>query len=176
MKDNTSLYEYIRLFILSKGIEASVVCETDGQGETRLIAILTQLLLTTLCYLQDQLSTSSASRPELLYWRPGMSHRPLQAHSQWLQAGFDSGLHCRQLSQMEATQLEAAALSGVLSLTADWLLLWRSLHPTDSTAAGICIYYFIMPTDFRLDHMIFIHLFTQVHLWLTARSKVSMSQ
>ena len=102
-----------------------------------------------LCYLQDPLSTS-ASRPGLLNQRPGMGHRPQWAHSQWLQAGFDSGLHCLQLFQ-----LEAAAVSGVLSLTANWFSLWPSLPLTASTAMGICIYYFITPTYFRLDHMIF---------------------
>ena len=71
--------------------------------------------------------------------------------------------------------LRAVALSGVFSLTTSWLSLWPSLSPTDSTAAGICIYYFIMPTYLRLDHMNFC-LFTQVHLWLTARSRVNMLQ
>ena len=61
-----------------------------------------------------------------------------------------------------------------LSLTANWLSLWPSLPPADSTAAGICIYYFIMPSYFRLDHMIFFRLLTQVHLWLTAWSRVNM--
>ena len=41
--------------------------------------------------------------------------------------------------------------------------------PTDSTAASICIYYFITPTYFRWDHLIFFRLFTQVYVWLTAR-------
>ena len=40
-KNDASLCEYIRLFILSKGVEVSVVCETDGRRETKLIAILT---------------------------------------------------------------------------------------------------------------------------------------
>ena len=44
------------------------------------------------------------------------------------------------------------------------------LSPTDSTAAGICLYSFITPTCFRF----FFRLFTQVHLWLTARSRVNI--
>ena len=46
--------------------------------------------------------------------------------------------------------------------------------PTDSTAAGICIYYFIMPTNFWLNPVSFICLFIQVQLWLTAQSRVNM--
>ena len=87
MKDNTSLWEYIRLFILSKGVEASVVCETDGRGGRRdrlLYWPITSLDHSMLCYLQDPLSTYSASRPGLLNRRPGMVHRPQRAHSQWL--------------------------------------------------------------------------------------------
>ena len=42
--------------------------------------------------------------------------------------------------------------------------------PTNSTAAGICLYSFITPTCFRF----FFHLFTQVHLWLTAWSRVNI--
>ena len=37
-----------------------------------------------------------------------------------------------------------------------------SLTPTDSTAASICIYYFITLSYFRLDHVIFFRLLTQV--------------
>ena len=44
------------------------------------------------------------------------------------------------------------------------------LSPTNSTAPGICLYSFIMPTCFCF------HLFTQVHLWLTARSRVNIQQ
>ena len=99
----------------------------------------------TLCYLQDPLTFSSASRPGLLNRRSGMGHRPQGACFQRLQASFDSGLHCLQLSQLEATQLGAAALSGALSLTATGSR--SGLHcPTVSTAAGICIYNFITPT------------------------------
>ena len=94
----------------------------------------------------------------------------LSVTSSWLWLGP----HWLQLSQLEAAQLEVAALSGALSLTANWLSLWPSLPPTFSTAMGICIYYFITPTYFWLDHMIFFCLFTQVCLWLTARSRVSM--
>ena len=125
------------LFIFSKRVEASVVCETDGQKETRtdLDRFLYWPILTNnlhkrntrrsyidhsmLCYLQDPLSTSFC------------------------------------FSVMVA-QLEVAAPSGALSLSA-WLSLSPSLFPTatDSTAAGIWIYYFMTPTCFRLDHVIF---------------------
>ena len=44
------------------------------------------------------------------------------------------------------------------------------LSPTNSTAAGICLYTFITPTCFRF----FFRLFTQVHFWLTARSRVNI--
>ena len=44
------------------------------------------------------------------------------------------------------------------------------LSPTNSTAAGTCLYSFITPTCFRF----FFHLFTQVHLRLTARSRVNI--
>ena len=69
--------------------------------------------------------------------------------------------------------LRASALNGSLSLTTGWLCLRSSLTPTDSAVAGICIYYFITPTHFRLDHMIFFRLFTQVYLWLMAQSRVN---
>ena len=128
----------------------------------------------TLCYFQDPLSTSSASRTGLLKRRPSMGPRPQRTRSQWLQAGFDSGLHYPQLSQLEVTQLEVEALSGALTLTANWRSLWPSMSQTYSTAASICVYYFITPTYFRLDHMIFFRLFTQVRLWLTTRSRVDM--
>ena len=44
------------------------------------------------------------------------------------------------------------------------------LSPTNSTAAGTCLYSFIMPTCIR----VFFRLFTQVHLWLMAQSKVNI--
>ena len=55
-----------------------------------------------------------------------------------------------------------------------WLLDGSDLALTnpDSTTTGICIYYFIKPIYFRLDHVIFFRSFTQVRLWLTARSRV----
>ena len=43
------------------------------------------------------------------------------------------------------------------------------LSPTNSTAAGICLYSFITSTCFR-----FFCLFTQVNLWLTARSRINI--
>ena len=83
----------------------------DGRGkrQDRLLywPITSSLDHSTLCYLP--LSTSSASRSGLLNRRPGMGHRPQQVCSQWLQAGFDSGLHFLKLFQLEAAQLEAAA-------------------------------------------------------------------
>ena len=118
----------------------------------------------TMCYLQDPPITS-ASRPGLLSRRPLRETAPSGSFSLAATCSH-SGLHCLQLSQ-----LEAAAPSGTLSLTAKWIWLWPSLSPTDS---GICIYYFITLTHFRLDHMTLFRLFTQVHLWLTARSRVNM--
>ena len=47
-------------------------------------------------------------------------------------------------------------------------LAFRS--PTNSTAASTCLYSLITPTCFRF----FFHLFTQIHLWLTARSRVNI--
>ena len=44
------------------------------------------------------------------------------------------------------------------------------LCPTNSTAASICLYSFIMPTCFHF----FFRLFAQVHLWLTAQSRVNI--
>ena len=44
------------------------------------------------------------------------------------------------------------------------------LSPTNSTATGTCLYSFIMLTCIRF----FFRLFTQVHLWLTARSRVNI--
>ena len=46
------------------------------------------------------------------------------------------------------------------------------LSPTNSTAAGTCLYSFLTTTCFHL----FFHWFTQVHLWLTARSRVNIQQ
>ena len=129
----------------------------------------------TLCYLRDPLSTSSATQPGLVNRKPGMGHRPqlcTLTDCNWLWLG----LHWLKFSPLEAAQLEAAVLSGAHPLAANWLSLRPSLSLTVSNAAGICIYYFITPTDFRLDHMIFFHLFTQVHLWLTARSRVLKKQ
>ena len=44
------------------------------------------------------------------------------------------------------------------------------LSVTNWTATGTCLYSFITPTWFRL----FFYLFTPVHLWLTARSRVNI--
>ena len=46
------------------------------------------------------------------------------------------------------------------------------LSLTNSTATGICLYSFITPTCICF----FFRLFTQVHLWLTARSRVNIQQ
>ena len=51
-------------------------------------------------------------------------------------------------------------------------LILAFLSPTDSTAASICLYAIITPTCFRF----FPRLFTQVHLWLTALSRVNIQQ
>ena len=176
----TLLYKniYIFLFFRKELKLLWFMRQTNGRGggrQDRLLywPITSSLDHSTLCYLQDPLSTS-ASRPGLLNRRPGMGHRPQGACSQWLRAGFYFGLYSLQLPQLEATQLEAAVLSWALSVTENWLSLWPSLPPTDSTVVGICIYYFKTPTYFRLDHMIFFRLFTQVPLWLTARSRVNM--
>ena len=64
--------------------------------------------------------------------------------------------------------------SGAFSLTASWLWVWPSRLPSDSLTAGIGIYYFITPSYFRLDNMIFFRLFKQVRFWSTARLKVNM--
>ena len=63
-----TLFIRISLFIFSKGVEASVVCETDGRGrvgeQDRLpYRPIISLDHSMLGYLQDPLSTSSASRP-----------------------------------------------------------------------------------------------------------------
>ena len=57
-------------------------------------------------------SNSLNRRP--LNWRQQTS----AGRSHWSQTGSHSGFHCLQFSQLEATQLEAAALTGTLSLTA----------------------------------------------------------
>ena len=44
------------------------------------------------------------------------------------------------------------------------------LSPTNSTVAFTCLYSFITPTCYRF----FFRLFTQMHLWLTARSRVNI--
>ena len=44
------------------------------------------------------------------------------------------------------------------------------LSPINSTAARTCLYSFIKPTCFRF----FFRFFTQMHLWLTARSRVNI--
>ena len=124
----------------------------------------------TLRYLQDPLS-SSASWPRLLNRRPGMGHRPQQAHSQWLQTAFDSAF--TDSLNLRLPNWRQQPSGGTLT-DCNWLSLWPSLPPTDTTATGICIYYFIMPTYSRLDHMIFFSLFIQVRLWLTAQSRVNM--
>ena len=61
-------------------------------GQDRLLywPLTSSLDHSTLCYLQETLSTSSASQPGLLNRRPGMDHGTPQVRTQWLQAGFDS--------------------------------------------------------------------------------------
>ena len=86
-----------------------------------------------------------------------------------------------QLSTSSASRpglpLRAVAIRRAFSVTANWLRLGSHwLLQTDSTATDICIYYFIMPIFFRLDHVIFFCLFTQVHFWLTALPSVNTQQ
>ena len=137
MKEETLLFKnkYVFLFF-RKGLKLlCCVRQRDVGRQDRFLywPMTSSLDHSTLCYLQDPLSTSSVSRPGFLNRRPGMDHRLQWARSQWLQAGFDSGLHCLELSQMGATQLEAASPSGAPLLTANWLSLWPSLSPTDTT-------------------------------------------
>ena len=61
---------------------------------------------------------------------------------------------------------ETALSRGILSLQDSW----SSCLQLNSTAAGIFLYSFIMPTYFCF----FFCLFTQVYLWLTAQSKVNI--
>ena len=167
---------YVYLFILSKGVETSVICETDGRWgrQVRLPywPITSSLNHSTLCYLQYPLNTSSASRPGLLNRRP----------------------------------LRATAPSRAFSLTASWLSLWPPLSPTLSTggrptgdssnqrgALSVCklaltlaftvsnglncrghLHILFQNAHFWLDLGIFFRLFTQVHLWLMAWSRVNM--
>ena len=174
--DHNSLYKNICvLLFFPKELKLLwFVKQADGGRQDRLLyqPITSSLDHSTLCYLQDPLSTSAASRPELLNRRPGMGHRPQRVRSQWLQAGFDSAF--TDSNSFNWRPLRVAVPSGAFSLTASLLSLWPSLCPTHSTAAGICIYYFITPTYFGLDHVIFFRLFTHVRLWLTARSRVNM--
>ena len=136
-------------------------------------AITSSLDHSTLCYLQDLLSTSLASRPVLLKRRPLRETPPNCRVLLLTVTGSHSGFHCLQLSQLEANHRRPPP-SGALSPTANRLWLWPSLSPTDLTATGICIYYFITSTCFRVDNVVFFRLFTHVSLWLTARSKVNM--
>ena len=160
---------YVFLFFQNKLKLLWFVRQTDGVGRQDRLPywpITSSLDHSTLCYLQDPLSTS-ASRPGLLNRRPGIGYRPQRERSQWLQAGFDSAppdsnsLNWRQQPSVGRSHwLQTGSHSG--------------LHCLQLTAAGICIYYFLTPTYFQLDHMIVFHLFTQVHLWLMAWSRVIM--
>ena len=149
-----------------------MLCETGSRREARKIAMLTDNVFSWPYHAvlsSRPISTSSASRPGLLNRRLGMGHRPQRVRSQCLQAGSHSGLHCLQLSQLEATQLEAAAPSGALSLTPNWFLPW----PFTLTKWLYChgyLHILFHYVHFRLDQVIFFRLFTQVHLLLTARS------
>ena len=141
------IYIYTSFYSFVRGWSICIVWETNcNKDRLRQVdpywPITSFLDHSTLCYLQDPLSTSTASWPGLLNRRP----------------------------------LRATAPSGSFSLTVNWLWLCPSLSPTDSTAKGICIYYFITSLHFRQDHMTLFRLFTQVHLWLTALSRVNMSK
>ena len=68
--------------------------------------------------------------------------------------------------------LWAIASSGELSVTVSWH--WLTLSPNDPNwQAGIGMNYFITPTISNRSRDCF-RLFTQVHLWLTARSRVNI--
>ena len=102
----------------------------------------------------------------ILNWRPpNRRQEPSEGRSHWLQTGSHSGLHCIQISTGGSSPHRGALTDCKLALTLTFT------DPTTLTVAGISIYYYITPTYFRLDHMIFFHLFTQVHLWLTAQSR-----
>ena len=79
---------------------------------------------------------------------------------------FKNSLSTSWLGLLNQGSLRATASVYKLALTLAFLSL------TDSTAAGICLYSFITPTYFRF----FFRLFTQVHLWLTAQSRVNIQQ
>ena len=102
--DHNSLYKniYIFLFFCKVLMLLCYVRQTDVVRQDRLLywPVTSSLDHSTQCYLQDPLCPSSASQPELLNQRPGMGHRPKQMYSQWLQAGFDSGLYGHQLTQL----------------------------------------------------------------------------
>ena len=65
--------------------------------------------------------------------------------------------------------LSTSSASWLGLLKAGWPSLWPSCL-TNSTAACIYLYSFITPTCFRF----FFRLFTWVHLWLTAQSRVNI--
>ena len=121
----------------------------------------------TLCCLQGPLSTSAASRPGLLNRRPDMGHNPQLAHSQWLPAGFDSphtesnSLNWRRLNWRQQPSVGRS----------HWLQDALTLAFTASNWL-ISIYYFITSAYFRLDHIIFFRLFTQVRLWRLSQGSI----
>ena len=144
----TRWWWYVFLFFRKELKLLWFVRQTDAGRQDRLLYWpITFQDHSMLCYLQEPLSISSPSRSGLFNRRPSVGPRPQRAHSQWLQTSFDLGLYSFQLSQLEAAQLAAAALSRSVSLTANWLPLWPSLSPTLSTTMGICIYYFITTTS-----------------------------
>ena len=152
--------------------------QTDWGGwrQDRLLywPITSSLDHSMLCYLQDPLSTSSTSQTGLPNQMPGIGHRPQQTG---VLSDCKLALTLLSLTPTLSTggcpNGSSNPQRGALT-DCKWLSLRPSLPPTDSTAMGICIYYFITPTYFRLDHMIFFHLFTQVRFWLTAQSRVNM--
>ena len=89
MKDDTFLY--IRLFILLYEVETSVVCERWRQGQTKTDCYIDSLLLLLTiarCVIfKTPLSTTPASWPELLNWKPDMGTSPsgvLSVTASWL--------------------------------------------------------------------------------------------
>ena len=92
----------------------------------------------------------SEDRDRLLYW-PNFSLDP----------ALSSRTHLAGVAQPWFAE-------GHRPQSASWPSLWP--FPTNSTATGASLYSFVTPTCFSF----FYRLFTQVHLWLTARSRVNI--
>ena len=135
--------------------------KTDRRRETRQIAILTHNF--SLCYhsrpIEHFCFSAGVAQPEAA---EGNSPTPFGALL-LTATGSDSRLYCPQLTQLEATQLQAAATNGAFSLTATVFYFHFHCHQlTQLPQAFSC--YFITSICYCLDHVIFFRLFTQVHL------------